>query len=149
MRPHTLYASLHCEQRNSSPQPELRAILHTPPCPASLVRFSLSSPSPVSLSPPAPLAFSRDQQMKSSPEPVWKQHRRIKEEKEKEKGKEKDGSGTRGASESAASRSSLGRGGNRESQIQTGRKLTQRLGKASAEGKFNKEEVLEVLRKVG
>lgn len=35
-----------------------------------------------------------------------------------------------------------------EGRVQTGRKLTQRLGKASAESRFNKEEVLEVLRRV-
>lgn len=87
--------------------------------------------------------------MKSSPEPIWKQHRRIKEEKEKEKQKEKSSSGTSGGSESSAgNKSSSAGGGNRESQVQTGRKLTQRLGKASTEGKFNKDEVLEVLRKV-
>lgn len=90
--------------------------------------------------------------MKSSPEPIWKQHRRIKEEKEKEKHKEKSSGGTSGGSENSAanrSPSSAGGGaGNRESQIQTGRKLTQRLGKASTEGNFNKDEVLEVLRKV-
>ena len=87
--------------------------------------------------------------MKSSPEPIWKQHRRIKEEKEKEKQKEKSSSGTSGGSESSAGNKSSSAGGsNRESQVQTGRKLTQRLGKASTEGKFNKDEVLEVLRKV-
>ncbi|CAN0458010.1 unnamed protein product, partial [Ectocarpus sp. 12 AP-2014] len=42
-----------------------------------------------------------------------------------------------------------GAGGNRESEIQTGRKLTQRLAKAGVEGKFNKEEVLEILQKLG
>lgn len=89
--------------------------------------------------------------MKSSPEPIWKQHRRFKEEKEREK--EKGGGGTSGLSESSASKSPSGApaaGGNRDSQsqIQTGRKLTHRLGKASAEGKFNKDEVLEVLQKV-
>lgn len=89
--------------------------------------------------------------MKNSPEPIWKQHRRIKEEKEREKEKGGGGGGTRGAPESAANKSSGAPppgGGNREGQIQTGRKLTQRLGKASTEGKFNKDEVLEVLRKV-
>lgn len=33
-------------------------------------------------------------------------------------------------------------------QIQMGRKLTQRLGKASVEGSFNKEEVLKALKEV-
>lgn len=81
--------------------------------------------------------------MKSSPEPIWKQHRRIKEEKEK-------GGGGGGGGTSGASEGTPAGGGNRDSQvqIQTGRKLTLRLGKASAEGKFNKDEVLEVLCKV-
>lgn len=90
--------------------------------------------------------------MKSSPEPIWKQLRRIKEEKEKEKGGGGGGGGASGAPESAASKSPSAPSAvvavNREGQIQTGRKLTQRLGRATVEGKFNKDEVLEALRKV-
>lgn len=91
-------------------------------------------------------------QMKSSSEPIWKQHRRMKEEQ----GKGSGGGGGGGTSDSAAAGKAAavgppagaGAGGNRESEIQTGRKLTQRLAKAGVEGKFNKEEVLEILQKV-
>lgn len=91
-------------------------------------------------------------QMKSSSEPIWKQHRRMKEEQEKGSG----GGGGGGTSDSATPGKAVAvgapagasTGGNRESEIQTGRKLTQRLAKAGVEDKFNKEEVLEILHKV-
>ena len=44
--------------------------------------------------------------------------------------------------------SGTGAGSNRESQILTAQKLTQRLGKSSVEGKFGKDDVLDVLRGV-
>ncbi|CAM9612807.1 unnamed protein product, partial [Scytosiphon promiscuus] len=53
--------------------------------------------------------------------------------------------GAPGAGSTSTSTSTSGR----EGDIQTGRKLTQRLGKASAEGSFNKDEVLKVLQKLG
>lgn len=85
--------------------------------------------------------------MKSSPEPVWKQHRRIKEEQGRLVGGGSSGRSS-GTAESAATGKPGGAGGTRESQIETGRKLTQTLGRASTEGKFNKEELLEALQKV-
>lgn len=92
--------------------------------------------------------------MKSSPEPIWKQHRRIKE------GKSKSGGAGGGsavpesvvkaapAPAPAASTAGSSASSTRESQIQTARKLTHKLGKVSAEGKFSKDGVLEALQKV-
>lgn len=87
--------------------------------------------------------------MKSSLEPIWKQHRRIKEKKSGDAGGggvgTSDGVVGKGSAAAAAGGQSVG---NKENQIQAGRKLTQRLGKASTESKFSKGEVLEVLQRV-
>lgn len=82
--------------------------------------------------------------MKSSPEPVWKQHRRN---QEKVKGST-SGGGTVESGGKAAVAATGSSGGTREGQVLKARKLTHRLGKASAEGKFSKDEVLEVLQRV-
>lgn len=93
--------------------------------------------------------------MKSSSEPIWKQHRRQTQEGQQQGGKV--GGGGKGTSDATGSRKSPasvpgGRDSNSSAgtgnSIQIGRKLTQKLGKASAEGKFNKEEVLEILQRV-
>ncbi|CAN0468520.1 unnamed protein product, partial [Laminaria digitata] len=107
--------------------------------------------------------------MKSSPEPIWKQHRRIKEGKGKTGGTGSSSGGGGGggggggsgataaepvqtsaaAGSGSGSGSGSGASSSRESQIQTGRKLTQKLGKVSAEGKFSKDGVLEALQRLG
>lgn len=107
---------------------------------------------PAVLRPPTAAAVAVHQ-MKSSPEPIWKQHRRIKEEKGKGNGSTSASSAATEspsvkAAPAAAAGAGAGSSSSREADIQTGRKLTQRLGKASTEGSFNMEEVLEILQKV-
>lgn len=102
--------------------------------------------------------------MKNSSEPVWQQLRRLKGEKKEEKKEERSkdrataggtaangGKAAAGASAAAAGASGgSGAGGStKESQINKGRKLTGRLGKVSSQNNFIKEEVLDVLQKVG
>lgn len=105
--------------------------------------------------------------MKSSPEPIWSQHRRSLQEGQQDS---KNGSGPAASDagggakapasspqegrekSSAASASVTGASTSSSASasptIQIGLKLTRRLGKASVQGSFNKEEVLEVLKEV-
>lgn len=69
------------------------------------------------------------------------QHRRnIQENQQLDKGL---GSGSKSAAAPPAEQD------DESDPIKIGRRLTQRLGRASVEGKFNKEEVLRVLKQVG
>lgn len=96
--------------------------------------------------------------MKNSREPIWKQHRRI-----TEKG---NGGASGGGSETGENTTKVpvltpvavaatgsvagagGKGGSRESQVEAGKKLTQKLAKSSAEGRFSRKDVLDILQKV-
>ncbi|CAN0072008.1 unnamed protein product [Ascophyllum nodosum] len=92
----------------------------------------------------------RQQQGKNSSQRVGKQHRRdIEKTKRGGNPDNAGGGGGGGGGRAEMATSGTGAGSNRESQILTAQKLTQRLGKSSVEGKFGKDDVLDVLRGLG